>query len=145
MFNCFDWLAGLCNSFVNYNIMSWGLGTFSWPPSDLQLIVFFFLPGGLENKGQEVALRKNPDVIVATPGRLVDHLRNTPSFSLQNIEILVLDEADRCVCGGGWVCACRILYLYKFSFRPNAVLMGMVHYMPSVERNCLLHSGLCGV
>eukprot|EP00731_Ephydatia_muelleri_P026152 Em0018g252a len=51
--------------------------------------------GGLENKGQEVALRKNPDIIVATPGRLVDHLRNTPSFSLQNIEILVLDEADR--------------------------------------------------
>ena len=51
--------------------------------------------GGLENKGQEVALRKNPDIIIATPGRLVDHLRNTPSFNLQNIEILVLDEADR--------------------------------------------------
>lgn len=51
--------------------------------------------GGLENKGQEAALRKNPDIVIATPGRLVDHLRNTPCFSLQNIEILVLDEADR--------------------------------------------------
>ncbi len=40
-------------------------------------------------------MRKNPDIIVATPGRLVDHLFNTPSFSLQTIEILVLDEADR--------------------------------------------------
>ena len=51
--------------------------------------------GGLESKGQEAALRKNPDIIIATPGRLVDHLHNTPSFSLQAIEILVLDEADR--------------------------------------------------
>lgn len=51
--------------------------------------------GGLEVKSQEAALRKNPDIIVATPGRLVDFLHNTPSFGLQYIEILVLDEADR--------------------------------------------------
>ncbi len=51
--------------------------------------------GGLDSKGQEASLRKNPDIIVATPGRLVDHLHNTPSFSLQALEILVLDEADR--------------------------------------------------
>ncbi|XP_046843701.1 probable ATP-dependent RNA helicase DDX27 isoform X2 [Xenia sp. Carnegie-2017] len=51
--------------------------------------------GGLELKSQEAALRKNPDVIIATPGRLVDFLHNTPSFDLQFIEILVLDEADR--------------------------------------------------
>lgn len=53
------------------------------------------LSGGLESKGQEAALRRNPDIVVATPGRLVDHLHNTPSFSLQTVEILVLDEADR--------------------------------------------------
>ena len=46
-------------------------------------------------KDQESALRKEPDIIIATPGRLVDHLHNTPSFGLHNIEILVLDEADR--------------------------------------------------
>lgn len=51
--------------------------------------------GGLELKSQEAALRKNPDIIIATPGRLVDFLHNTPSFGLQYIEILVLDEADR--------------------------------------------------
>jgi len=53
--------------------------------------------GGLELKSQEAALRKNPDVIIATPGRLIDHLHNTPSFDLQMIEILVLDEADRMI------------------------------------------------
>eukprot|EP00794_Sanderia_malayensis_P018925 gene18925-20829_t len=51
--------------------------------------------GGLRMKDQETALRRGPDIIIATPGRLVDHLHNTPSFDLQSIEILVLDEADR--------------------------------------------------
>lgn len=37
----------------------------------------------------------NPDIVIATPGRLIDHLHNSPNFSLRNIEILVLDEADR--------------------------------------------------
>ncbi|XP_044038104.1 probable ATP-dependent RNA helicase DDX27 isoform X2 [Siniperca chuatsi] len=51
--------------------------------------------GGLDLKSQEVALRAGPDVLIATPGRLIDHLHNTPSFELTHIEILILDEADR--------------------------------------------------
>lgn len=51
--------------------------------------------GGLDLKAQEAALRSGPDVVVATPGRLIDHLHNSPSFNLSNIEVLVLDEADR--------------------------------------------------
>uniref|UniRef100_A0A3B4V650 RNA helicase n=1 Tax=Seriola dumerili TaxID=41447 RepID=A0A3B4V650_SERDU len=51
--------------------------------------------GGLDLKSQEVALRAGPDVLIATPGRLIDHLHNTPSFELTQIEILILDEADR--------------------------------------------------
>ncbi|XP_048484168.1 probable ATP-dependent RNA helicase DDX27 [Plutella xylostella] len=51
--------------------------------------------GGLDVKYQESVLRRNPDVVIATPGRLIDHLRNTPSFGLHSIEVLVLDEADR--------------------------------------------------
>lgn len=51
--------------------------------------------GGLDIKSQEAALRLGPDIVIATPGRLIDHIQNTPSFSLSSIEILVLDEADR--------------------------------------------------
>ncbi|KAJ0171349.1 hypothetical protein K1T71_012899 [Dendrolimus kikuchii] len=51
--------------------------------------------GGLDVKYQESVLRRNPDIVIATPGRLIDHIKNTPSFGLHSIEVLVLDEADR--------------------------------------------------
>jgi ATP-dependent RNA helicase DDX27 len=51
--------------------------------------------GGLDLKAQEAALRLGLDVVIATPGRLIDHLKNAPGFSLHGIEVLVLDEADR--------------------------------------------------
>ncbi|XP_067409996.1 probable ATP-dependent RNA helicase DDX27 [Emydura macquarii macquarii] len=51
--------------------------------------------GGLDVKTQEAALRSGPDILIATPGRLIDHLHNCPSFHLNSIEVLILDEADR--------------------------------------------------
>lgn len=50
--------------------------------------------GGSNMMRQKNALQKNPRVIVATPGRLVDHLRTKKSV-LNGISFLVLDEADR--------------------------------------------------
>jgi ATP-dependent RNA helicase RhlE len=50
--------------------------------------------GGVAMGPQEHALRRGADVLVATPGRLLDHLRS-PYARLQGIEVLVLDEADR--------------------------------------------------
>ena len=44
---------------------------------------------------QSIALAKKPHIIIATPGRLVDHLENTKGFSLKTIRYLVMDEADR--------------------------------------------------
>ncbi|KAJ9058740.1 ATP-dependent RNA helicase dbp6, variant 2 [Entomophthora muscae] len=35
------------------------------------------------------------DILVTTPGRLMDHLKDTPNFSLQHLEFMVIDEADR--------------------------------------------------
>jgi len=54
----------------------------------------------LSLKSQEAELRTRPDVIIATPGRLIDHLRNSPSFALDTIDILILDEADRMLSDG---------------------------------------------
>jgi ATP-dependent RNA helicase RhlE len=50
--------------------------------------------GGLGMGPQEKAFRRGVDVIVATPGRLLDHMR-FPYAALRGLEILVLDEADR--------------------------------------------------
>jgi ATP-dependent RNA helicase RhlE len=50
--------------------------------------------GGVGMAPQEHAMRAGVDVLIATPGRLLDHLR-APYASLKNIEFLVLDEADR--------------------------------------------------
>jgi len=50
--------------------------------------------GGVNIRGQFNALRQGVDIVVATPGRLLDHMcRNT--IDLRHVEVLVLDEADR--------------------------------------------------
>lgn len=51
--------------------------------------------GGIDMMAQAIALSKKPHVVVATPGRLVDHLENTRGFSLKKLKYLVMDEADR--------------------------------------------------
>ncbi|KAF2966685.1 hypothetical protein GQX73_g6884 [Xylaria multiplex] len=58
-------------------------------------IKFCLAVGGLSLKVQEAELRLRPDVIIATPGRFIDHMRNSASFATDTIEILILDEADR--------------------------------------------------
>lgn len=46
-------------------------------------------------QAQEAALRSLPDIVVATPGRMIDHLRNSMSVDLDDLAVLILDEADR--------------------------------------------------
>ena len=58
-------------------------------------ITFAMLVGGFSLREQEALLKKRPDVVICTPGRFIDHMRNSVSFAVENIEILVLDEADR--------------------------------------------------
>ncbi|KDE02678.1 hypothetical protein MVLG_06784 [Microbotryum lychnidis-dioicae p1A1 Lamole] len=58
-------------------------------------VEFCLCVGGLSLKVQEAELKQRPDIVVSTPGRLIDHVRNTPSFTMDGVEILVLDEADR--------------------------------------------------
>lgn len=51
--------------------------------------------GGLNLRQQEQQLKTRPDIVIATPGRLIDHIRNSPSFSVEDVQVLVIDEADR--------------------------------------------------
>ncbi|RFU27436.1 hypothetical protein B7463_g8906, partial [Scytalidium lignicola] len=51
--------------------------------------------GGMDMVSQAIALGKKPHIVVATPGRLLDHLENTKGFSLRSLKYLVMDEADR--------------------------------------------------
>ncbi len=54
------------------------------------------LVGGMDMVEQSLALGRKPHVIIATPGRLMDHLQNTKGFSLKkSLRYLVMDEADR--------------------------------------------------
>lgn len=50
--------------------------------------------GGVSHRNQVMALRSNPAIVVACPGRLKDHMQGE-SIDLSKIEMLVLDEADR--------------------------------------------------
>lgn len=54
----------------------------------------FSVFGGVGYKEQAARLRKNPEILVATPGRLIEHLERN-SVDLSDLEVLVLDEADR--------------------------------------------------
>jgi ATP-dependent RNA helicase RhlE len=64
--------------------------------------------GGVEMGAQERALRAGVDIIVATPGRLIDHLRQQ-NADLTGVELLVLDEADRMMDMGFWPDVRRII------------------------------------
>ena len=59
--------------------------------TQMKTIVVF---GGVGAGPQRIALRANPDILVATPGRFLD-LNNQGFIKLANLEVFVLDEADR--------------------------------------------------
>ena len=64
--------------------------------------------GGVEMGGQERALKAGVDIIVATPGRLIDHMRQQ-NADMGAVELLVLDEADRMMDMGFWPDVRRII------------------------------------
>jgi ATP-dependent RNA helicase RhlE len=66
------------------------IGTYGLPARLRATAIF----GGVPMRAQTEALRRGTDIVVATPGRLIDHLERG-SVDLSAIEILTLDEADR--------------------------------------------------
>ena len=57
--------------------------------------------GGVEMGPQERALQAGVDIVVATPGRLMDHMRHS-NTDFVRVQVLVLDEADRMMDMGFW-------------------------------------------
>ena len=64
--------------------------------------------GGVDSGPQERGLRGSADIVVATPGRLLDHM-GTNATKFENVEVLVLDEADRMLDMGFWPSVRRIV------------------------------------
>ncbi|CAG8765067.1 18653_t:CDS:2, partial [Racocetra persica] len=71
------------------------------PPSRLsdRHLTHWIVPGsvigGEKKQSEKARLRKGINILVCTPGRLLDHLSNTKSFVVDHLRWLVLDEADR--------------------------------------------------
>jgi len=56
---------------------------------------FGLIMGGADRKTEAAKLSKGVNILVATPGRLLDHMQNCPDFLYKNVQCLVIDEADR--------------------------------------------------
>jgi len=59
------------------------------------MVTYHLVAGGFVSQDQANALRNQPDIVVATPGRMLDHLLNSQSVHMELLEIVVFDEADR--------------------------------------------------
>ena len=73
-----------------HEVISTLLQSFVWVVSGVVM-------GGEKKKSEKARLRKGVNVLVGTPGRVLDHLQHTQSLVVAHLQWLVLDEADRCV------------------------------------------------
>jgi len=53
--------------------------------------------GGANRKTEIEKLKKGQEILVTTPGRLLDHLKSTIEFKFNNLQQIIVDEADRCL------------------------------------------------
>jgi superfamily II DNA/RNA helicase len=80
------------------------------------------LIGGVSFKDQEQAIMRGADVLIATPGRLIDHVERG-GVLLRGVEVLVIDEADRMLDMGFIPDIEKIVGMIPFT-RPDAVFLG---------------------
>merc|ERR1719348_1949933 len=65
------------------------------PTRELSMQTFGLIMGGANRTSEAQKLAKGINILVATPGRLLDHLQNTKDFLFKNLQCLIIDEADR--------------------------------------------------
>jgi len=72
--------------------------TFEWFQKLVKAFIWVvpcLLVGGENRKTEKARVRKGVNIIISTPGRMVDHLEKTENFKLDKVKWVVLDEADR--------------------------------------------------
>merc|ERR1719483_363584 len=72
--------------------------TFEWFQKLVKAFIWVvpcLLVGGENRKTEKARVRKGVNIIISTPGRMVDHLEKTENFKLDKVEWVILDEADR--------------------------------------------------
>ena len=62
---------------------------------DTSTLTYGLIMGGANRKTEAERLRKGVNIIIATPGRLLDHLQNSQGFVTRNLLVFCMDEADR--------------------------------------------------
>jgi ATP-dependent RNA helicase RhlE len=95
--------------------------------TQLRTLVVF---GGMDLKPQALALRQGVEILVATPGRLLDHLE-AKHCSLSQVEYVVLDEADRMLDIGFLPDLERIVALLP---KKRTTLLFSATFSPSIKR-----------
>jgi ATP-dependent RNA helicase RhlE len=88
------------------------------------------LIGGASMGRQLEGLRRTTPVVIATPGRLIDHLERG-TLDLSQIEMLVIDEADRMLDMGFWPAICQVLA--KLPARRQTLLFSAT-MAPAIEK-----------
>ncbi|KAL8425276.1 hypothetical protein Efla_002342 [Eimeria flavescens] len=91
--------------------------------------------GGAPLPQQEAALRQQPDVLVGTPGRILDLLLNSASTHLELLEVVILDEADRLLELGF---RDEILQVLRHCHRGRQTLLFSATLTPSISSLALL-------
>ncbi|THH29136.1 hypothetical protein EUX98_g5043 [Antrodiella citrinella] len=87
--------------------------------------------GGMDMIAQALELGNSPHVVVATPGRIVDHLRSSGSeWNLSRVKFLVLDEADRLLTP---TFAPELSYLFEFLPKERQTALFTATLTPSIE------------
>ncbi|XP_068723873.1 ATP-dependent DNA helicase DDX31-like isoform X2 [Montipora capricornis] len=84
-----------------------------------QWVVPGIVTGGANRKAEKARLRKGVNVLVATPGRLLDHIEKTKSLELKRLRWIVLDEADRLLDLGFEKDVCSILTAINTALFPG--------------------------
>ncbi|XP_054290071.1 probable ATP-dependent RNA helicase DDX47 [Macrosteles quadrilineatus] len=94
--------------------------------------------GGMDMMSQSLTLAKKPHIIIATPGRLVDHLTNTKGFNLKALKYLIMDEADRILNMDFEVEVDKILKVIPRERRTFLFSATMTKKVQKLQRACLV-------